>query len=189
MKKSSSFNVLLGEGALQNRWRQNTGASFIRIRKKSFRSQFIYLILIILIVLIVYISLPTNRHHFRSYQHLQAPTQQQSTKNEIPTNSVANYNARYPLTKPIVNVHEKTTTYKIGLIADLDTNSRSKRDNEYLSYFKSGWVTISSTHTSFNFKFDVDSKEISSGYSLKGKLFKSSTSMTYRNVTNSITSF
>lgn len=167
MKKSSSFNVLLGEGALQNRWRNNT-SSFIRIKKSKFffRSQFIYLILIILIVLIVYISLPTNRHHFRSYQHLQAPTQQQSTKIEVP---VISYNARYPLTKPIVNVHEKTTTYKIGLIADLDTNSRSKRENEYLSYFKSGWVAISSTHTSFTFRFDADSKEISSGYSLKGE--------------------
>lgn len=164
MKKSSSFNVLLSEGALQNRWRQNTGASFIRIRKSKFRSQFIYLILIFLIVLIVYISLPTNRQHFASYRHLQTP----SSKNEIQTNLIVTYNAKYPLTKPIVNVHEKTSVYKLGIIADLDTNSRSKRDNEFKSYFKLGHVTISSTHTSFDFKFDSDSKEITSGYSLKG---------------------
>lgn len=113
--------------------------------------------------------MPANRPRFTSYQHLKTPSQQQS-KNEILTNSIVKYDARYPLSKPIVNVHEKTTTYKIGLIADLDTNSRSKRDNEYVSYFKTGFVTISSTHTSFIFKFDGDSKEISSGYSLKGKI-------------------
>lgn len=172
MKKSSSFNVLLGEGALQNRWRQNTGASFIRIRKNKlfFRSQFIYLILIILIVLIVYIVLPTkSRPHFGSYKHLQTPAQLHQMKNEIPTNPGLNYNANYPLTKPIVNVHDKTTMYKVGLIADLDTNSRIKRDSEeYASFYKHGYVTVSSTHTSFDFKFDVDSKEITSGYSLKG---------------------
>lgn len=166
MKKSSSFNVLLSEGVLQNRWRQNTKASFIRIPKNKFKSQFLYLILFILIVLIVYISLPTNRQHFTSYRHLQTPTQQHL--NEVPTNSLVTYNAKYPLTKPIVNVHDKTTIYKVGLIADLDTNSRTKREYEYSSFLKLGYVTISSTHTSFDFKFDSESKEISSGYSLKG---------------------
>lgn len=163
MKKSSSFNVLLSEGALQNRWRQNAGASFIRIRKNKFRSSFIYLILFIFILLVIYISVPANRHHynFTSYKHLQ--------QNPTQTNQLVNYNKKYPLTNPLTNVHEKAVTWKIGLIADLDTNSRTKRDNEFVSYIKRGWLTISSTHTSFDFKFDADAKEIISGYALKGK--------------------
>lgn len=164
MKKSSSFNVLLGEGTLQSRWRQNAGASFIRIRKNKFRSSFIYLILFILIVLVIYISVPVSRQHYNfnaSLKHLQ-----QNPTHSNP--SIVNYNTKYPLTNPITNVHEKTVTWKIGLIADLDTNSRTKRDGEFVSYIKRGWLTISQTHTSFDFKFDVDSKEIMSGYALKG---------------------
>ncbi len=141
MRKSSSLNVLLNEGALQSRWRQNTGASFIRIRKNKFqfRSQFIYLVLLILIVLIVYISLPTNRQHFTSYKHLQTPSQ---SKNEILQDPV-NYNPAYPLTNPLANAHDKSIKYRIGLIADLDTNSKGKKENEYSSFILRGWVTVS----------------------------------------------
>lgn len=162
MKKSASLNLLLSEGALQNRWRQNAGASFIRIRKNKFRSSFIYLILFILIVLIVYISVPANRHHynFTSYKHLQAKP--------IDTNSIVNINTKYPLSNPVVNVHDKTTSWKVGLIADLDTNSKSKKSNEFVSYFKKGILTASSTHTSFSFKWDSEPKAILSGYALKG---------------------
>jgi hypothetical protein len=170
MKKSSSFNVLLSEGALQNRWRQNAGASFIRIRKNKFRSSFLYLIALILIGLIVYITVPANRqhHYFTNYRHLQQPSSQNLLSQSAPE---VPYNSKYPLSSPIVNVHDKTTTYKIGLIADLDTNSKGKKSHEYVSYFKKGLVSIASTHTSFDFKWEVESKEISSGYALKGKHF------------------
>jgi soluble calcium-activated nucleotidase 1 len=163
MKKASSFNVLLNEGALQSRWRQNTGASFIRIRKNyKFRSQFIYLVLIVLIFLIVYIIMPTNRHLIR-YNTIYEPL------NKSP--SIVKYNATYPLTVPIINVQKKVTIYKIGMIADLDTNSRkSKNDNVYTSYFKKGHLTVSSSHSSFEFMWTADTKEITSGYSLKGKI-------------------
>lgn len=167
MKKSASLNVLLGEGALQSRWRQNAGASFIRIRKNKFRSSFIYIIAVILLMLIMYIILPAQRHFSTTYRHNLETSQLYSNvvDNEI------SYNSAYPLTKPIINVHQKSTAYRIGMIADLDTNSRKKKDgNEFSSFLKKGWLTVSSTHSTFEFKWDEeDSKEIKSGYALKGK--------------------
>lgn len=167
MKKSSSFNaLLLNEGSLQNRWKKN-GASFIpRIRKNKFRINFIYLIAVILVVLIVYITLPATRN-FSSYRHIN--TSPQVLTNEIVISN--NYNSVYPLSKSILNSHQKTQTFKIGLIADLDTNSkRNSKKDEFSSFFMTGFVTISSIHTTFEFKWDSEVKEIISGYSLKGKL-------------------
>jgi hypothetical protein len=163
MKKAASFNVLLGEGALQNRWRQN-GASFIRIRKNKFRFNFVYIIAVALVVLIVYIILPADRH-LTSYRHLH---NNDINTPAIITNAIINYNANYPLTKPLVNAHQKSTSYRIGLIADLDTNSKRSKKDEYSSFYMTGWLTISSSHSSFEFKFDADTKELTSGYALKG---------------------
>lgn len=169
MKKSASLNVLLGEGVIQSRWRQNAGSSFIRIRKNKFRSHFIYIVALILLVLILYIILPAQRNFSSNYHHLAVNSV--PIHSNIIDNEIVPYNSAYPLTKPVVNVHLKTTMYRIGMIADLDTNSRRKKDGqEYTSYFKTGWLTVSSTHTKFDFKWDEDdSKEIKSGYSLKGE--------------------
>jgi hypothetical protein len=162
MHKSSSFNGLLNGDGLQSRWRQTTATSFIR-RKSKFRFHFVYLIATFLLVLVVYVSLPSSKKSFATSYH------ESLTPSLLAT--PVNYNSTYPLTRPIVNPHNHHTIYRIGIIADLDTNSkRDKGKSMYTSYLKRGHLTVGPTQSTFEFKWDAeDSKEITSGYSLKGK--------------------
>lgn len=167
MHKSSSFNGLLNGDGLQSRWRQTTGTSFIR-RKSKFRFHFVYLLATFLLILIVYVSLPSSKKTFSN------------SYSDLPSTSLLlapsiSYNATYPLTRPIVNPHNHHTIYRIGMIADLDTNSRrDKTKSMYTSYIKRGHLTIGPSYGTFEFKWDAeDSHEITSGYSLKGKFDKS----------------
>lgn len=163
MHKSTSFNGLLNGDGLQSRWRQTTGTSFIR-RKSKFKFHFVYLLASILLILIVYVSLPSSKKSFSS------------SYSDIPTSSLlalpVTYNYTYPLTRPIVNPHNHHTIYRIAMIADLDTNSKlDKTKHMYTSYIKRGHLTIGPSQSTFEFKWDAeDSKEITSGYSLKGKI-------------------
>ena len=163
MHKSSSFNGLLNGDGLQSRWRQTTGTSFIR-RKSKFRFHFVYLIASILLILVVYVSLPSTKKSFSSSYH----------EASMPSLLLPplNYNYTYPLTRPIVNPHNHFTIYRIGLIADLDTNSKSEKgENMYTSYIKRGHLTVGPSLSTFEFKWDVeDSKQVKSGYALKGKV-------------------
>lgn len=161
MHKSSSFNGLLNGDGLQSRWRQTNGTSFIR-RKNRFKFQFVYLIAIILLILIIYLSVPTTKKAL-------AGSYIETTPSLCAT--PLNYNSTYPLTRPIVNPHNHFTIYRVGIIADLDTNSKKdKAHSSYSSYLKRGHLTIGPSLSTFEFKWDSeDSKEISSGYALKGK--------------------
>lgn len=79
------------------------------------------------------------------------------------------YNYTYPLTPAIVN--NGVYTYKIGLIADLDTKSRDSNQNVWKSYLKMGLLSYNPADNSVqvNLKVDEESPEISGSYSLKGR--------------------
>lgn len=163
MHKSSSLNTLLSGDGLQSRWRQTNATNFIR-RKNKFRFHFVYLIATVLLLLIIYVSLPPAKKGLPSSSYVElAPP--------LFTNLLS-YNSTYPLTRPIVNPHNHHTIYRIGIIADLDTNSkRDKSQSSYSSYYKRGYLTIGPSQPFYEFKWDAeDSTEITSGYSLKGKL-------------------
>lgn len=162
MHKSSSFNSLLNGDGLQSRWRQTSANSFIR-RKSRFRIQFIYIAAAILLVLIVYVSLPSAKKGFSSAYVEPTP---------LMCSNPISYNYTYPLTRPLINTKNHQTTYRIAIIADLDTNSkRNKAQSSYTSYIKKGYLTVGSTQSSFEFKWDAeDSIEVSSGFALKGNL-------------------
>ena len=162
MHKSSSFNGMLNGDGLQSRWRQTTATSFIR-RKSKFRFHFVYLIASFLLILVVYVSLPSTKKSFASSYH----------EASMPSLLLppVNYNSTYPLTRPIVNPHNHYTIYRIGLIADLDTNSKSEKGDSFSSYIKRGYLTVGPSLSTFEFKWDIeDSKQLKSGYSLKGML-------------------
>lgn len=169
--KSSSFNGLLNGEGLQGRWRQTNATSFIR-RKSKFRFHFVYLIATVLLILIVYVSLPPTKKGFSS-SYIE-PT-------SAICGNIISYNSTYPLTKPIVNPHNHHTVYRIAIIADLDTNSkRDKAQSSYSSFYKRGYLTIGPSQSTFEFKWDAeDSTEITSGYALKGKDSKQSSSHSY----------
>lgn len=159
LHKSASYSLLTSDG-LQNRWRASAATSFIR-RKSKFRFHYVYLVATILLVLIVYISLPPTK------KVLTNPYLDPAHLNTIP---FITYNSTYPLTRPIVNSHSHTTIYRIGIIADLDTNSKSKSKSSWSSYYKLGYLNVGASLATFEFKWDTDEPmKISSGYSLKGK--------------------
>lgn len=156
LHKSASYSLLSSDG-LQTRWRASAATNFIR-RKNRFKFHYVYILATVLLVLIVYISLPSKRNHLSSYTE------------SVNLNSVnhISYNSTYPLTRPIVNPHSHHTIYKIGIIADLDTSSKSKSSTSWNSYLKLGFLTVGPS-PSFDFKWDTtEAVEITSGYSLKG---------------------
>lgn len=162
MNKSSSFNSLLNGDGLQSRWRQTP---FIRRKSSRFRFHFVYLIAAILLILIVYVSLPSTKKGFSGAYVEPTPL--------VCSNPIS-YNFTYPLTRPLVNVHNHHTSYRIAIIADLDTNSKkNKAQSSYSSYIKKGQLTVGPSQSTFEFKWDAeDSTEINSGYALKGNDFK-----------------
>lgn len=61
--------------------------------------------------------------------------------------------------------------YIAGIIADLDTNSKSQKDkNKWISYFKTGHLIYNLNSYAVNIEWDVSSTEIiQTSYSLKGR--------------------
>jgi hypothetical protein len=162
MHKSASYSLLTSDG-LQNRWRASAATSFIR-RKNKFRFHYVYLVATILLVLIVYISLPSTSKKVLTGSYIDP-----SHFNAIP---YTNYNSTYPLTRPIVNSHNHHTIYRIGIIADLDTNSKATASDSWSSYYKLGYLTVGPSLSTFEFKWDTEEPmKISSGYALKGKFY------------------
>lgn len=58
----------------------------------------------------------------------------------------------------------------LGIIADLDTNSKSQKDkNKWISYFKTGYLTYNINAYTVNVVWDVNSEIIETSYALKGR--------------------
>ncbi|XP_056323823.1 soluble calcium-activated nucleotidase 1b isoform X2 [Danio aesculapii] len=79
----------------------------------------------------------------------------------------ARYNDTYPLSPP-----EHTANgirYRIAVIADLDTNSRSKKDNTWFSYLKRGHVLVSESGDSVSVEWDPNTVALESHLSEKGR--------------------
>ncbi|PFX19766.1 soluble calcium-activated nucleotidase 1-like [Stylophora pistillata] len=76
------------------------------------------------------------------------------------------YNATYPLTRPEVTAQGKR--FRIGVIADLDENSKSSsKENTWTSQFKRGYLTLNNGRVSV--EWDQDIIILSSTLSQKGR--------------------
>uniref|UniRef100_A0A672KLA8 Calcium activated nucleotidase 1b n=1 Tax=Sinocyclocheilus grahami TaxID=75366 RepID=A0A672KLA8_SINGR len=77
------------------------------------------------------------------------------------------YNDTYPLSPP-----EHTASgirYRIGVIADLDTNSRSQKDNTWFSFLKRGHLLVSDSGDSVSVEWDPETVVLESHLSEKGR--------------------
>ncbi|XP_053711518.1 soluble calcium-activated nucleotidase 1-like isoform X1 [Synchiropus splendidus] len=77
------------------------------------------------------------------------------------------YNATYPLSPPV-----KTPLglrYRIGVIADLDTASRSAKDQTWFSYMKLGYLTVSASADHLDVEWDTDTVTLESHLAEKGR--------------------
>ncbi|XP_013169319.1 PREDICTED: soluble calcium-activated nucleotidase 1 [Papilio xuthus] len=79
------------------------------------------------------------------------------------------YNTTYPLTPPVKS--GDTVTYRIGIVADLDTNSKSSsKEYTYNSYLKKGSLTYDVVRHTVSVKWDTQPAILlSSTYSHKGR--------------------
>ncbi|ALC45803.1 CG5276 [Drosophila busckii] len=86
--------------------------------------------------------------------------------------AIAAYNATYPLTPPLV-VRGGVISYRIGIIADLDTNSKVvKADGSvtWRSYLKKGYLTYTTSKNEIQISWDDGAPKIlESGFALKGR--------------------
>ncbi|XP_040891682.1 soluble calcium-activated nucleotidase 1b isoform X1 [Toxotes jaculatrix] len=77
------------------------------------------------------------------------------------------YNDTYPLSPP-----EKTENgirYRIGVIADLDTASRSSKDQTWFSYMKRGYLTVSESADRLEVEWDAETVTLESHLAEKGR--------------------
>lgn len=83
-----------------------------------------------------------------------------------------NYNYTYPLSRPIIR--NNLFTFRIGIIADLDTNSlKTNAKNTWYSYLKTGYLTYDPRKRQVIIKWDNNEPtELTSSYALKGRGFE-----------------
>lgn len=77
------------------------------------------------------------------------------------------YNDTYPLSRP--QRTENSVRYRIGLIADLDTASRSSKDQTWFSYMKRGYLTLSNSGDRLQVEWDSDIVTLESHLAEKGR--------------------
>lgn len=96
-------------------------------------------------------------------------TSSQSVPVQKWSSPVRPYNATYPLTPAFSTVD--VITFRIGIVADLDTNSKSStKPNTYNSYFKKGLLSYNSVKKTVHVKWDSQPATLlSSTYSHKGR--------------------
>lgn len=117
--------------------------------------QFIYLILLIggIILLLSYYNWWTGNHGVTEHRW---------------KNSIREYNTTYPLTAPFVSLGE-TLTFRIGIVSDLDRDSKS-RPHEFISYYKKGYLSYNKVNKQVTVTWDSPAPvALSSTYSHKGR--------------------
>ncbi|KAE8745396.1 Soluble calcium- activated nucleotidase 1 [Frankliniella occidentalis] len=139
-------------------WRQAlTTPPMYRVGNSTLRIQthFVCLIAAVgLFVLIVWYAMsPPSRSH-RSYLYSEHYDMLPLSNVITPKSVIDSYNATYPLTPPVRSAFG--ITYRIGVISDLDTDSKSTSESStWVSYFKKGHLTWDRVHGSASFKWDA----------------------------------
>ncbi|XP_072240436.1 soluble calcium-activated nucleotidase 1b isoform X2 [Leuresthes tenuis] len=77
------------------------------------------------------------------------------------------YNDTYPLSPPERTRHG--VRYRIGVIADLDTASRSSKDQTWFSYMKRGYLSVSDSADRLEVEWDADMVTLESHLAEKGR--------------------
>ncbi|XP_051240850.1 soluble calcium-activated nucleotidase 1b [Dicentrarchus labrax] len=77
------------------------------------------------------------------------------------------YNDTYPLSPPEKTKHGMR--YRIGVIADLDTASRSSKDQTWFSYMKRGYLTVSYSADRLEVEWEAETVTLESHLAEKGR--------------------
>ncbi|XP_064478970.1 soluble calcium-activated nucleotidase 1-like isoform X2 [Ornithodoros turicata] len=78
------------------------------------------------------------------------------------------YNDTYPLTKPII--YGRKVRYKIGVIADLDTDSKSKEETDtWISYLKIGYLIIDRSSSQVEMEWEEEMRTLKGHFAMAGR--------------------
>ncbi|KAG4078405.1 hypothetical protein HA402_013116 [Bradysia odoriphaga] len=131
-----------------------------RIGTTTFRFHFHFVFIIICLatlILLFYYVKPGSRSSYSDnlFEKFHPPVHQ-------------SYNYTYPLSAPIIGSGMRT--YRIGIIADLDKESRVVGQNAWKSYYKKGYISYKESTEAIVVSFDADPVvELRNGYSLNGR--------------------
>lgn len=131
-----------------------------RIGTTTFRFHFHFVFIIICLatlVLLFYYVKPGSRSSYSDnlFEKFHPPVHQ-------------SYNYTYPLSAPIIG--NGMRTYRIGIIADLDKESRVIGQNAWKSFYKKGYLSYTESTEAIVVSFDEDPvSEIRNQYSLNGR--------------------
>ncbi|XP_052890972.1 apyrase [Anopheles moucheti] len=160
--KQSSGSTIIDTGMYLRDWRKalRSPPSY-RIGNRTIRLQvhftWVLAILCAFLLLVLYISSSPSP----LISDAPAPT------NSFLRNSVIVYNHTYPLTSPIIS--SGIYSFRIGIIADLDTSSALKK-NQWGSYYLKGYLSFIPSKRSLTVSWDDgEPKALQSGFSLKGR--------------------
>uniref|UniRef100_UPI0037E82C24 soluble calcium-activated nucleotidase 1b isoform X1 n=1 Tax=Semicossyphus pulcher TaxID=241346 RepID=UPI0037E82C24 len=98
---------------------------------------------------------------FRDSNRQTARSFSRHKKREMP------YNDTYPLSPPQKTSHG--IRYRIAVIADLDTASRSSKDQTWISYMKRGYLTVSDSADTLEVHWDAETVTLESHLAEKGR--------------------
>ncbi|XP_041853456.1 soluble calcium-activated nucleotidase 1 isoform X2 [Melanotaenia boesemani] len=118
-------------------------------------------VLFLALILLIYVNFSSGLH-YRSYishswRASHGDTQQSDSL----------YNDTYPLSPPERTPHG--TRYRIGVIADLDTNSQSEKKLTWFSYMRRGYLLVSQSGDRVAVEWDADRVVLESHLSEKGR--------------------
>lgn len=131
-----------------------------RIGTTTFRFHFHFVFIIICLatlVLLFYYVKPGSRSSYSDnlFEKFHSPLHQ-------------TYNYTYPLSAPIIG--NGMRTYRIGIIADLDKESRVVGQNTWKSFYKKGYLSYTESTEAIVVSFDADPVvELRNQYSLNGR--------------------
>ncbi|XP_077426993.1 soluble calcium-activated nucleotidase 1b [Vanacampus margaritifer] len=110
---------------------------------------------------------PSHRNSLQMYhQHMFWNTPRQNVL-RLSQKRGKPYNDTYPLSPPVKT--NDGVRYRIGVIADLDTASRSPKDQTWFSYMKKGHVTVSELADTLRVEWDEDTITLESHLAEKGR--------------------
>lgn len=106
---------------------------------------------------LLYSKEPSIISSFGQNAHKRSPRQRGETT----------YNSTYPLSPPLRT--KEGVRYRIGVIADLDTASRSSKAQTWFSFMKRGFLTLSDSRDRVQVEWDRDMLTLESHLSEKGR--------------------
>ncbi|PIK57605.1 Soluble calcium-activated nucleotidase 1 [Apostichopus japonicus] len=134
------------------------GSTLVRVKKNIV----LVSVIMVLLVLLLFLLLPDGKNNGA------ALSEYSRGDDLIKFTSNAIYNRTYPLTPPVSTPNGRK--YRIGLISDLDTNSKaSDSKNLWYAYYLKGYLTINAYHDKVSVQFDDDSTKLTSQLSQGGR--------------------